>query len=266
MPNGVRSDSPSVDQADRAISPNPPRPGIKPANGVVQQPFPNAKGRAPPRPSRSDDDMRGYESEDAATTESAARERALSPDQRAKSPTALARSMSPEAGYASEAGGQPMNMAALAMSRNGGLNGRSPSPNVDRSKAPPDAFYQPGQPDPSPVVNGFGHGKKPSGSTGNITADLIRDLKAKEAEMDAIKKREGWLKAALAKAKQAGFVYNGLGATESGDVTPRAGDADKEQRAAEIVINLQQLKAQIQVCSAPLRWRHTYRHSLSRRQ
>jgi hypothetical protein len=66
----------------------------------------------------------------------------------------------------------------------------------------------------SPSANGFtsprpgsvshgGHG----GSTGNITADLIRDLKAKEAEVDNMKNREVWMKAALSKASRSGFVY-----------------------------------------------------------
>lgn len=231
-PNGQRSASPAGDpiQAERAMSPNLSRPNVKPTNGVVQQPFPGGKQR-PPRPKRSDEDVQGYESEDQVTLE-----HALSPDQRARSPSA-ARAVSPQ-GDIELNGTQPMSAAAVAIAKSAGLGGRSPSPNVDRSRPPVDGFYV-AEARSSPTANGY----IPNGSTGNVTADLIRDLKAKETEMEAMRKREAKMRAALAQAHKAGFVYADAASLSNGDAV----QAEDGQRAVTIAVNLQQLKAQIQV-------------------
>ena len=72
---------------------------------------------------------------------------------------------------------------------------------------------------------------------------MIRDLKEKEAEMEQMKKREVWMKAALAKATRSGFVY--------ADGESLGNDADDEdidsRRVAEMVITLKHVKAQLQV-------------------
>jgi hypothetical protein len=80
------------------------------------------------------------------------------------------------------------------------------------------------------------------GSTGNITADLIRDLKAKETEVDAMRNREVWMKAALSKASRSGFVYEDQEAGE-GDL----GLSSDEQKISELVLKFKQFRAQIQV-------------------
>jgi hypothetical protein len=80
------------------------------------------------------------------------------------------------------------------------------------------------------------------GSTGNITADLIRDLKVKETEMDAMRNREAWMKAALSKALRSGFVYEDRDASECD--LGLSGDA---QKVADLVLNFKQFRAQIQV-------------------
>ena len=109
-----------------------------------------------------------------------------------------------------------------------------------------DNYY--GHKSASPSVNGFAHTK--SGSTGNVTADLLRDMKEKDAEMEAMKKREAWMKAALAKATRSGFVY--------ADGESLGNDADDEdidsRRVAEMVITLKHVKAQIQVGVVDMQW------------
>ena len=108
--------------------------------------------------------------------------------------------------------------------------------NIDRSRGPADTFYKPA----SPTMNGFA---KP-GSTGNVMADLIRDLKDREAEIEAMKKKESWMKAALLKAERSGFIY----AETEEELSSRADDDDIDGRkVTEMVINLKQLKAKIQV-------------------
>ena len=130
-------------------------------------------------------------------------------------------------------------MATAMMSRNG-MAGRSPSPNIDKVRA--DAFYT-GKA-ASPVPNGSPY----KGSTGNVTADLIRDLKQKEAEVEAMRKREVWMRAALSKAARSGFIYE----QSEGDVLESADEDDIDgQKVAQMIVSFKQLHARLQV-STPL--------------
>ena len=240
--NGERAMSPNAgDPQDlrRAISPT----GTKKANGMAVQPFPNngpVSGR-PKRPRREgDEDLLG--TDDGHGTDATASDsvhRAPSPEQsatRAKSPGSV-RAVSP----GSQGGGETQQASIAAR-----LQARSPSPSIDRTKPPSDAFYGGVR---SPTTNGFANPRPGSsvglvgaGSTGNITADLIRDLKAKESEVDAMRNREVWMKAALSKASRSGFVYEDR----------EAGDGDlslmrDEQKVAELVLSFKQFRAQIQV-------------------
>ena len=234
---GPRDSSPGYEQqsdneeARRAVSPT----GRQKTNGVPPQSL-TGKGKGKMR----DEDYDGESSPEMVEAAAAVRESAVSPDNpRAKSPTGTAsRAVSPSQGAAEvyDPAGPQASLASVIMSRNG-LAARSPSPVVDRSKAPLDAFFKPA----SPTMNGFA---KP-GSTGNITADLIRDLKDKEAEVEALKKKEAWMKAALLKAERSGFIY----AESEEELSSRADDDDIDGRkVTEMVINLKQLKAKIQVC------------------
>lgn len=254
--NGTRSMSPSVQGQDsneelrRAMSPPGGRPGVKPMNGTAQSPFPSsAKGKAPMRPRRDDEEGLTDDGHDAATSESVIRERAASPEQgqtRAKSPTSHpSRAVSPAGQPDSYAVQQPVNMASVTLAKNG-LAGRSPSPVVDRSKAPPDAFYNPASGTPT-TPNGYGHVKAGPGSTGNITADLIRDLKAKEAEMDTMKKREAWMKAILNQASRSGFVYSDMDSKDVTELDTNGSAQDIEgDKIADMVLSFKQLKAKMQ--------------------
>lgn len=237
-PNGIRDGSPGYepmsDSEDvrRAVSPT----GRQKTNGVPPQSI-SGKGKGKMR----DEEFDGESSPETTEAAVTMRESAVSPDNaRAKSPTGPAsRATSPAQGVTTsdvyDPAGPQASLASVMMSRNG-LGARSPSPVVDRSKGPLDAFYKPA----SPTVNGFA---KP-GSTGNLTADLIRDLKDKEAEVEALKKKEAWMKAALLKAERSGFIY----AESEEELSSRADDDDIDGRkVTEMVINLKQLKAKIQV-------------------
>ncbi|KAF5385147.1 hypothetical protein D9615_001363 [Tricholomella constricta] len=255
-----RSMSPSTVPSDtedprRAMSPAGTR-SIKPTNGIAQQPFPNSKGKPPTRPRRDDDDALGTDDGfDGATNESHGtreRERTMSPDQqaRAKSPAQSvgggsgSRAVSPN-GDVYTVQQQP-NMVGVTMSAINGVGGRA-SPAVmerDRTKTPTDAFYaggnQPGS--PAPGVNGFTHHRPGSrtggsGSVGNVTADLIRDLKAKEVELEGVKRQMAWMKEALAKASKSGFAYADV---ELGDEREDGG------QNVEMAMKFKQFKAQIQ--------------------
>lgn len=233
----------------RAMSPAGAR-SMKPVNGVVQQPFPaavngNGKGKekAPTRPRREDDDVGTDDGTDAGT-ESYVRERTMSPDQaqsvRAKSPplSVASRAVSPANG--DPFGGQQPNMVGVTMGSLNGAPGRS-SPVVERTKTPTDAYY--GQ-SGSPAVNGFVRpgSRTGNGSVGNETTDLIRDLKAKDMEMEGVKKQIGWMKEALAKASKSGYIY------ADRDGSPVANEReDDDGRNAELVFKFKQFKAQIQV-------------------
>jgi len=118
---------------------------------------------------------------------------------------------------------------------------RSESPLVERERgrSPDPQNYGSQQPNIA-SVNGFthGHGTKP-GSTGNVTADLIRDLKTRETELETLHRREAWMTAALARASRTGFIY------VNGDEDQ--GPSEEQPKIAEAVITLKQLHGRIQV-------------------
>ncbi|KAG6891899.1 hypothetical protein C0992_002973, partial [Termitomyces sp. T32_za158] len=93
---------------------------------------------------------------------------------------------------------------------------------------------------PAPAINGFGHlhhrtsSRTGGSSIGNVTAELSRDLRAKEAELDGVKKQVAWMREALGKATKAGFAYADLEVPEDNDDN------------VEMVLKFKQFKAQIQ--------------------
>lgn len=207
-------------------------------NGVGHNVPNSLKGKQPMRGNQID------EIDEDSSPEVSSHDRAISPDQgRAKSPNTFSsnRAMSPISQLSSDHHGQPISMvAALGMNApTNGITARSASPSVGKSSLD-GSMYGLTKP-ASPIPNGFAHGKP--GSTGNITADLIRDLKEKEAEVEALKKKEAWMRVALTKASRSGFVY-----AEGEDLGDNAEDDDVDGRkVAELVINLKHLKARLQV-------------------
>lgn len=237
MSPGILQGSDSEDPR-RAISPQNVR-SVKPTNGVVSQPFPanKGKGKAPMRPRREDDDVLGT---DDGMDDSYSRERAMTPDQtaRAKSPaqfSVASRAVSPANGFVD---GQPPSLVGTM----NGIPGRA-SPAIDRTRPPVDAFYQ--EPQGSPIASGFpGHGHGRNGSV-TVTADLLKDLKTKEAQLESMKKQTGWMKAALAQASRTGFVYSERDTSEAGDETEGEGSNNG------MLLKFKQLKAQLQVRTIP---------------
>ncbi|KAK0208871.1 hypothetical protein DFS33DRAFT_1380357 [Desarmillaria ectypa] len=226
--NGSRSVSPLQGDAEdrRALSPNGSN---KPANGVVP---PSGTAKAPMRPRREDDhvDLTEPPAKETLST----RMRATSPEQllqdRAKSPhTTGSRAVSP---IGTDIGQAP-NMASMTMN---GLGGRV-SPIIDRSKPPPDGFYPTGG---SPTVNGFTHHQSSSrqGSVSNVTADLLRDLKAKEVELEGVRRQMIWMKEALIKASRSGYVYTDKDGSQLEDTV--------EGQNTELLLQFKQFKAQMQ--------------------
>lgn len=213
------------------------------------------KGKPPVRPRRDGEDLYTSDEGMESATEPILRERTASPENggRSKSPVGAEpiRAMSPQGeAYMNGIGGvqTPANMANIAMQRNA-LAARSPSPVVDRARSPPDGFYATGR--ASPTVNGYGsvhgHGTRP-GSTGNVTADLIRDLKTKELEVGALKAREAWMKVALKSAANAGFAYpeQDVQLVDSEKQSPGSDEPDIKG-LVNLIVRLKQDQARIQV-------------------
>ncbi|KAG5651610.1 hypothetical protein H0H81_008070 [Sphagnurus paluster] len=265
MPNG-RSMSPSTVPSDtedprRAMSPNGTR-SIKPVNGIPQQPFANGKAKAPTRPRREDDDplgtddgMDGAATSDSHGTRERERERMVSPDQlqreRAKSPAgggaSGSRAVSPNGDAYGAVQQQQPNLVGVTMNAINGVGGRASPAVMERERAKaqtPTDVYGGGNTSgsPAPALNGFVHQRAQSrtgggGSVGNATADLIRDLKAKEAELEGAKKQMVWMKEVLAKASKAGFAYADIELNE---------EHQGSEENVEMAMKFKQFKAQIQ--------------------
>jgi hypothetical protein len=180
----------------------------------------------PRRVPRGEDDAEG-------STESTIRERALSPDQ--------ARALSPYA-----RGGTPTGPVSIESMVKTGQPQRSESPLVERERAKsPDAPNFGQSQSNITSVNGFtaAHGTK-TGSPSDVSADLLRDLKTRDAELETLRRRQAWMKAALVQACHAGFVY--VNASPGDD---DRGVTDEQPKIAEAVITLKQLHGSIQVRS-----------------
>jgi hypothetical protein len=92
-------------------------------------------------------------------------------------------------------------------------------------------------------MNGFASASKSgNNSVGNVAADLIRDLKAKDVELDSVRRQMVWMKEALAKATRAGYVQ-----TNREDSPDIAEDDAKESRYADLALKFKQFRAQMQV-------------------
>lgn len=112
------------------------------------------------------------------------------------------------------------------------MNGSRPSSRT--------GHHQPQQP---PHHHHHQHG----GSVGSVADDLIRDLRAKDVELDSVKRQAAWMKEALGKAAKAGFIFSaegdggglgGVGALEEG----------MDAKQAEMALRFKQFRAQVQVC------------------
>ena len=233
---GVRSSSPVQPSPDsealrRTISPT----NTSKANDVQPAQFTSAeKGKAPMRPKREDEDS-------DASDLNGAPDRAISPEQRARSPNypgsgGASRGVSPvqRPGFGDD---QPASMASLVMSASrDGLAARSVSPTVDRSKPPADAFYNTGR-DGSPGT-----------TTSQQNGHIQNSPSPNGSGVDDMKKREAWLKAALVRASRSGFVYADAQDPPEDLVLDFAhADQGETKRVVEMIMNLKHMRAAIQV-------------------
>ena len=267
--------SPAGSEPDRSLSPTGSR--IRPVNGVPMQPFPAPASvpntsAVPARPKRADDPPDDLNPQSSAPRMESplfqrGGDRAVSPDpSRAKSPgngsSTPSRAMSPTQQQQYPPGvtnGHPPNMASVAMGGRNGLSARSPSPVVDRTQPPSDAFYSLGTRSPT-VTNGFSPGSRPGssgrpGSGGSVIVDM---LKQKEADLETAKRRESWMRAALSKATKAGFIWDTNASLAEGDdenLTRVDGteSGDDVRKLGDLVLALKRDRARIQVCDSSRR-------------
>ena len=228
--------SPETEGSRRAMSP----PGIRPKNAIGGDAAPvNGKVKPPVRPRREDEDS--DEILEPSTLESHSRERGMSPDQvqaRAKSPSQnglTSRAVSPTDG-ADQA--QP-NIMSVSMS-NVNITGRT-SPAVDRAKYTPDSIYN--SHSRSPSMNGYAQppSRAGSGSVTNVAADLLKEIKSKDAELESAKKQMAWMKEALGKAAKMGYVYAEKEGSDVADTEDLSSNSD-----VDIILKFKSFKAQIQ--------------------
>ena len=251
--SGVRSPSP--------VQPSPEPEALRRTMSPTDTPKPNdvqpgqytsaEKGKAPMRPKREDEDS-------DASDLNGAPDRAISPEQRARSPNypgsgGASRTVSPvqRPGFGDD---QPASMTSLVMSASrDGLAARSVSPPVDRSKPPADAFYNTGR-DSSPGI-----------TTSQQNGHIQNSPSPSGSGMEDMKKREAWLKAALVRASRSGFVYADAQDPPEDLVLDFAhADQGETKRVVEMIMNLKHMRAAIQVrfplslCSARFQGRREY--------
>jgi len=235
---------------------------------------PVVNGR-PVRPRREDEVV---DDEEGVTTESL--QRARSPAQgtimnRAMSPAGSiggGTTTAPAGGVVSvlamaAAGGGPTGRQSPTVG-SGGMSGRASPLTMVTDRASPVVVENkrtdgdaPGQQQQQPTVNGS---RPPSrsaqhhpqqqyhhqhgGSVGNVAEDLIRDLKAKDVELDSVKRQVAWMKEALGKAAKAGFVFNVEGEGGGGLGGVGALEEGVDEKQAELALRFKQFRAQVQVC------------------
>lgn len=263
--------APQTEDSRRAISPTT---SVR-SNGIVQQAFgANNKGKTPMRPRREDESTEG--SMEAGTADShsqthSQRDRAMSPDQ-LRQQQAANRAMSPQSGAASrtvspngelhEARRQP-NLVGVSMGMNGsGAAGRgSPAMSAVTGRMSPATMNIAGRASPivnystlqqngsSPALNG-GFPRGGNGSVGSVAADLVKDLKAKDMELDGLKRQMSWMKEALSKATKAGYVLSDRQATPDLIVGGVGGLEGSDNDRAELLFKFKQFRAEVQAAMA----------------
>ena len=165
-------------------------------------------------------------------------------------------------------GPQPPQMVAVSMGINGDTGCSSPlvtgraSPMAERASPVPlsertrgvgagSVKGHNGPKDSSPTINGFSRpgSRNGNGSVGNVTADLIRDIRTKDLELDSVKRHMAWMKEDLAKATRAGFSQTeSQGSPEISVMNNLAGSEELDDaKHAELALKFKQFKAHVQV-------------------
>ena len=76
----------------------------------------------------------------------------------------------------------------------------------------------------------------------------MRDLKAKDVELDSVKRQVAWMKEALGKAAKAGFAFNVEGEGGGGLGGVGALEEGVDEKQAELALKFKQFRAHVQVC------------------
>jgi len=220
----------------------------------------NQAFRQPPEPDRDPGAPQGSEDDEVILGSGRSREGAFSPDgprsgrNTARSPTPTnsnpTRVMSPTTNGPSAQPPQPL------LSR---LAARSPSPVVS-TPPPGDAFHY-GSRAPSVLAkqatNGAGT-PRPGSPSSNIVAgslrgspsnEILRDLRAKDAELESARRRETWMRAALLKARSQGFVWGDQDLSDAlrDPTTPDGATVDRHQ-LRDMILQLKTEHARLEVC------------------
>jgi hypothetical protein len=230
-PSSAAGNTANGNSPQQAADPEELRRAVSPPNARGQRPTPNGLPSQPASINGKPRRVIGGDDDVESSTESVIRERALSPDQ--------VRALSPPA-----RGGTPTGPVSIESVAKPVQNRRSESPLVERERTKsPETHIYTQQSSNLASANGLTsvHGSK-IGSAGNVTTDLIRDVKVRDAELERLRRREAWMRAALSQAMHAGFVY----------VSANLGDEDRgvtdeQPKIAEAVITLKKLHGRIQV-------------------
>jgi len=97
-----------------------------------------------------------------------------------------------------------------------------------------------------PTRSGSGAG---TGSVSSVAADLVKDLKAKDFELDGLKRQMSWMKEALLKAAKAGYVLPDR--QGSPDLTIGGVSGLEGHDRAELLLKFKQFRADVQVRRFP---------------
>lgn len=114
-----------------------------------------------------------------------------------------------------------------------------------RPVPPADAFYY-GR---SPTSNGFSPQVRPNSLHGSGSSELMSQLKSRDAELEAGRKREAGLRVILGKAMQAGFVTDLDDEERESENGDTEGDEDLVGKLTDALVRLKHEKASIQVSS-----------------
>jgi len=103
-----------------------------------------------------------------------------------------------------------------------------------------------------PTRSGSGAG---TGSVSSVAADLVKDLKAKDFELDGLKRQMSWMKEALLKAAKAGYVLSDR--QGSPDLAIGGVSSLEGHDRAELLFKFKQFRADVQVRRFPARLSET---------
>ncbi len=79
-------------------------------------------------------------------------------------------------------------------------------------------------------------------------------MRTKEAELEQLRRREQWMRAALTKASKAGFSWNDLGINEKDEVNGHEVENTEARKLLELAFRLKQERATLQVSNLFVFW------------